>query len=83
MSRDKSIAYDLMPDSIFHLDFPGKIEFFSRLWSIPLSSFDVKHFEARLVALNKVHPKIPSFGEFRPMVVMSPNIKFMEARFFQ
>lgn len=50
-----------------------RFEFFSRV-----GSFD--DIVARLVALNKVHPNIPSRGEFRPIIIMSLIVKIMEAR---
>ncbi len=37
-----------------------------------------KHFEARLICLNKKFPKTPQLVEYRPIVVTSPVVKFLE-----
>ena len=37
-----------------------------------------KHFNSRLVCLNKNHPKTPEYGEYRPIVVTSYVIKLLE-----
>jgi hypothetical protein len=44
-------------------------------WEQPLSHL---HFRARLLCLNKVYPLTPLVSEYRPIVVASPIIKFME-----
>lgn len=36
-----------------------------------------RHHEARLVCLNKVHPRVPEISQYRPIVVASPVIKFI------
>jgi hypothetical protein len=33
---------------------------------------------ARLVPLNKVYPRTPKVSEYRPIVITSPIIKFLE-----
>jgi hypothetical protein len=38
-------------------------------------------FRARLIPLNKVWPDIPHNDEFRPIVVVSPVVKWLESRF--
>lgn len=43
-----------------------------------LTSDSERHHKARLVCLNKVFPKIGTVEQFRPIVVCSPVIKFME-----
>ena len=40
-----------------------------------------KSFECRLIALNKEFPNIPSKKAFRPIVIVSPLVKFLELRF--
>ena len=42
-----------------------------------------KSFQARLVPLNKVWPSIPRFDQFRPIIILSPMIKFIELRFYR
>ncbi len=81
MSKNKGISLDLISDRLFHLNSPKLTEVLSRLWTIPLNRIKPIHFEARLVALNKVHPQLPKPNEFRPIIVMSPLLKFLEARF--
>ena len=36
------------------------------------------HMKSRLIALNKAHPSTPTPSEYRPIVVCSPVIKFLE-----
>jgi len=36
------------------------------------------HFEARLICLNKVYPRTPHIDQYRPIVVTSSIIKFLE-----
>ncbi len=38
-------------------------------------------FEARLIPLNKVWPRIPRGDQFRPICVLSPAYKWLELRF--
>ena len=49
------------------------------LWSCNKHYLD--HFETRLIPLNKVHPKTPKANEFRPIIIQSPILKLLEARF--
>jgi hypothetical protein len=35
-------------------------------------------FNARLIPLNKVHPKDPRVDDYRPIVVLSHSVKFLE-----
>ena len=52
------------------------------LWSKDLNKIDSLNelFKARLVALNKVHPKTPKPDEFRPIIILSLIVKIMECR---
>jgi len=36
-----------------------------------------RHFDCRLICLNKKHPDIPLVEEYRPLVVCSPVVKFL------
>lgn len=36
------------------------------------------HLKGRMVALNKAHPKVGGIEEYRPIIVMSPVVKFLE-----
>eukprot|EP01017_Pseudomicrothorax_dubius_P037607 TRINITY_DN5534_c0_g5_i4.p1 TRINITY_DN5534_c0_g5~~TRINITY_DN5534_c0_g5_i4.p1 ORF type:complete len:478 (-),score=50.27 TRINITY_DN5534_c0_g5_i4:595-2028(-) len=88
VSNGKAILYDLLSDSLFHCagdihpnHFSKLVDTLANAWTIPLDVFPKVCFEARLVPLNKVHPEIPTKKDFRPIIVMSPLIKFLEARF--
>ena len=43
--------------------------------------YPYKTFKARLIPLNKVWPSIPNQEQFRPIVVTSAMIKWIEIRF--
>ena len=43
--------------------------------------FKLNSFEARLIPLNKAWPSIPEEDQFRPIVVTSAIIKWIEIRF--
>ncbi len=44
-------------------------------WEHPLAK---QHLRSRLVCLNKVHPATPKVPEYRPIVIASPVVKFLE-----
>ena len=82
MSSGKALAYDLFSDIIFNGankdKFKGMIK---NLWTEEnLSKLDSRHFLARLIPLNKKHPDVPTPQEIRPIIVMSPLYKLLEAR---
>jgi len=81
MSRNKGISFDSISDSIFYKPTAELRSILKRLWTIPLAQIGGQHFQARLVALNKAHPGIPTKDQFRPIIVLSPIIKYLEARF--
>lgn len=37
-----------------------------------------EHFRARILCLNKVYPQTPQIHEYRPIIIVSPIIKFLE-----
>ena len=79
LSNGKAIAWDGVTDSIFKKDWQEKnATIFSDLWK-NLGLIKNKHFESRLIPLNKVHPQIPSRKDMRPIVVTSPIVKLIEA----
>jgi len=74
----KAIAWDSVTDSIFQREWKDHSAIiFADLWK-NLKIIKNKHFESRLVPLNKVHPKIPSRKDLRPIVVASPLVKLIE-----
>ena len=82
MSKGKALTFDLISDIIFSKDFHEKTAVIVRdLWNGELTnSLQDVHFEARLIPLNKKHPDVPKPEDFRPIVVMSPLVKLLEAR---
>lgn len=94
VNSGKGLAYDGMSDKLFQLrkdcrkeEEPclmcrKKIELLRRYlnpryWNEENTG---KHMTGRLVAFNKRFPKIPTIEEYRPIIVMSPLIKFIEGR---
>jgi len=84
ISSGKAMSLDLFSDCI--LKDKEKLETFANvltdLWSEDLNKVTEmdKFFKTRLIALNKVHPKIPKKAEFRPIIIMSLIVKIMESR---
>jgi len=83
IGHGKALSTDLLSDIIFNKSMRVKASrVFRDLWSNKLSRKEyTKYFEAKLIALNKDHPKIPMYDRFRPIVVASPLVKLLEARF--
>jgi len=85
LSSGKAISWDLFSDN-FLKNKKAKEEFAKKLtgmWSSKLNQVPNidKFFRTRLVPLNKAHPNIPTPDQFRPIVIMSPIVKILEARF--
>ncbi len=84
LSSGKAISYDLFSDTVLKdPQMRTKLKPLLRnLWSDELNKIPElgEIFKSRLVALNKVHPKIPTCGDFRPIIVMSAIVKIMESR---
>ena len=74
---------DLISDDILDKKRSHKIASVLRdLWSVNLGAKELtKLFKCWLVALNKGHPRILTYDRFRPIVVSSPILKVLEARF--
>ena len=95
MSKNKPVAYDGISDNIFHIhgkcakpntdneskDCSKKIQFCRSIWDKDYwcTSQSNTHFQARLLPLNKVHPKTPSANQYRPIVISSPILKMAES----
>lgn len=82
LAVNKAISVDLISD-VFLKEEGLKAraaEIFNNLWNSKLNQVKniEKHFQTRLIALNKVFPKIPLPNEFRPIVVESLVMKVME-----
>lgn len=90
VSSGKGLAFDGVHDSLFHLEpelnektienNKKKIKFCQSLleqayWDEEISA---KHLIARLIPLNKKHPKVSDVKDYRPIIVMSPVVKFLE-----
>ena len=84
LATGKAISFDLFSDML--LRDQSAITKLSKilkdLWSKDLNKIDSLNelFKARLVALNKVHPKTPKPDEFRPIIILSLIVKIMECR---
>lgn len=82
MATDKALSYDLFSDAMFREEFHDKAANLIRaLWCKEnLNKLDRKHFLARLIPINKKFPKISSPEDIRPIIVLSPLYKLLEAR---
>jgi len=87
MSHDKAISYDLIPDNFCQIFTNRKkklsdkyVNMLQRTWTMPISKIEAVHFKAMVVALNKSHPNILD-RRIRPIIILSPIIKFLELRF--
>jgi len=85
MSINKALSFDLFSDIIFSKRLKEKtINLIRSLWNPAVTnSLNEAHFESRLIPLNKKHPDVPKAEEFRPIVVMSPLVKLLEARLLE
>ena len=82
MSQNKAIPFDVVSESIFSNLNEESLKVLSNLWTNIWNNKAFCHFfNSRLVALNKDFPKTPPVNRIRPIFVMNPIIKFMEARF--
>ena len=97
LSHGKAVAYDGISDILFkqkenkdksHDEFQPDLcdksmSTLRNLWRANLDDFlsEEDSWGARLVALNKVFPKIPKRTEMRPILIQSPIVKLLEGRF--
>ncbi len=59
-----------------------RLDLINDFWNLEtFSLFGKSIFEARLVPLNKAFPNIPKRKEFRPIIVLSSILKYLESRF--
>ncbi len=84
LSHGKALSCDLVSDTFLdatHVQRASQV--LNDLWSCPLEEvpFIDKHFQGRLIPLNKKHPETPARHEFRPILVLSSVFKTMESRF--
>ena len=82
MAVNKAISFDLFSDIIFSPEHKEKTaNIIKDLWNASnTNAIQDTHFQARLIPLNKKFPDVPKPEDFRPIVVMSPLIKLLEAR---
>ena len=84
LATGKALSFDLFSDML--LKDSKAVERLSKLlqdlWNNDLNKIDSINelFKARLIALNKVHPKTPKSDEFRPIIILSLIVKIMECR---
>ncbi|KAL4467970.1 hypothetical protein ABPG72_021751 [Tetrahymena utriculariae] len=80
MSQNKAIVFDGFIDNWFKKLANSTI--LADLWNHTcMSLLNKTSFSARLIPLNKKWPDIPSHKDFRPIVVLSPMLKWLELRF--
>ena len=86
LSHDKAIAFDGLSDVMFKKELAkltsSKLK---DIWSINLDEVAglKKSWVLRLIPLNKVFPETPTRTQLRPIVISSPLIKLLEARFLE
>ena len=83
LSTNKAVAYDGLSDIMFEGKWKKLAVIKLRdLWDVLAAGHEIHpiHFEARLVPLNKVHPRLPRASDCRPIIVTSPFVKLLEAR---
>ena len=84
LATGKALSYDLFSDMLLKDKHTlNKLSTILKdLWSKDLNKIDSLNelFKARLIALNKVHPKTPKPEEFRPIIILSLIVKIMECR---
>lgn len=84
ISTGKAVAFDLFSDLVLRdKEIRKKLTVILQdLWSANLNKIKYLEqlFKARLIALNKVHPKIPKETEFRPIIILSIIVKILESR---
>lgn len=93
INKGKAISYDGVSESIFQIrgscckNRPTLCNTCLNKINIAISLLDPnywnsgladKHLVANLIPLNKVHPNIPAPNQYRPIIVMSPVLKFLE-----
>jgi len=80
LTAGKAMASDLIYDDVYgHRMESGVLR---DIWSVDLGLKEYSNlFQCRLVALNKDHPRVPTYDRFRPIVVSSPLVKVIESRF--
>ena len=91
LSTNKAIAHDALSDILFKCNHgnetPSNIELAAKklrnLWRTNLDELEDfgPSWDARLVPLNKIFPETPNRKQMRPIVIQSPLIKLLEARF--
>ncbi len=83
ISTNKALALDGVSDIIFNqenINYSCKV--LSDIWNVNWDSIphSNKFFQSRLIPLNKVHPKLPSPRDFRPIIISSSIVKLLESR---
>ena len=75
---NKAVTFDGLTHEFFKYN---ENDFLLNCWNNTSLSVSQSFFECRLVALNKKFPNIPAKNQFRPIVIVSPLVKFLELRF--
>lgn len=79
MSKNKGVTFDGFSDNWFR---KSNQKFLTNWWNNEtISHLFPLSFEARLIPLNKAHPSIPNKQQFRPIIILSSSLKWLESRF--
>lgn len=80
MSRNKAVALDSFSDVWFKQQLD--LQLICDWWNPEtIKILAQKTFETRLIPLNKEYPNLPQPEQFRPIVIVSHAIKWLESRF--
>jgi hypothetical protein len=79
LSRNKGITNDCISDS--WLKKTNNYNLVNDLWNLNSLKAAIKSLEARLVPLNKKWSNIPKKEDFRPILILSALVKWLELRF--
>ena len=82
LSRHKSLSEFPFPDEFLHkLSEVGHLVILNQLWNPEFLAANPEIFRAKLIPLNKAHPKVPTINQVRPIVATSCLFKLLEIRF--
>ncbi|CAD8103190.1 unnamed protein product [Paramecium primaurelia] len=80
MAFDQAISYDCITHQMIK---NYNWNLLRDAWGPEIFQVNKKLEWVRLISLKKVHPKIPTSEQFRPLVILSPLFKFIKLRFFK
>ena len=81
LKPNKALTFDGLSDN--WIKYTNKQNWLANIWDFDVLNLHTKIFECRLCPLNKKHPDIPKWNQFRPISLLSPMYKFLELRFYK